>query len=263
MIGQAGNAKWVRALSAAALVFVMFLPWGAPWRADNRVSPDPSEAPAAGPSSAEVGVPAPESRTESSSVTMEVFPSPAPNVFGSTPGWAGYVPNALDALEHYKSAVGDPALTPTAYYRALFLDERMNIVTTFPSWNGYANPGSRFGAAFASEEGNRITFGLHILGNGTKVKLSNLSRVMHSSDPSNIFAYTSNFLTASYSDRIVGIDYGPDGIKGTADDVRIISGLGTQAVDEIIYVGGGNAMANDEADCPGSDDTTMTCVANQ
>ena len=199
--------------------------------------------------------PGPQSRTESSGVSMEVFPSPAPNVFGS-PSWTAYRDNALNAIENGIPAIGDPALTPAAYYRVTVLGDRDNIVTGFPSWRGYADPGTAFGAAFAGELGNRITFGLHILGNGTKIKLSNLSRHMHSSDPDNTFGWTDNFSGASYSDKAIGIDYGPDGIKGTSDDVRITSGPATQAVDEIVYVGGGNAMDTYCPACTGQQQQT-------
>ncbi len=192
-------------------------------------------------------VPGSQSRTESSGVSMQVFPSPAPNIYGS-PNWAAYRDNALNAIENGIPAVGDPTLTPAAYYRVTVLGDRDNIVTGFASWRGYADPGTVFGPAFASELGNRITFGLHIMGNGTKIKLSNLSRHMHSSDPDDTFGWSDNFGGANYSDKAIGIDYGADGIKGTADDVRISSGPATQAVDEIVYVGGGNAM---DAYCPG------------
>jgi hypothetical protein len=184
---------------------------------------------------------------QSGPVTMEVYPSSAPNVYGS-PSYDGWAANAVYAIENDLATTGSAAL-PTYYYRLLFMNDRDNIVTGFPSWKGYADPGNVlvFGPAFANELGNRATFGVHIMGNGVKVKLSNLSRVMHSSDPVNTFGYVSNYSTASYSTRAVGIDY-VDGIRGNGDDVRITSGPGTQAVDEIVFAGGGNAM---DAYCSG------------
>lgn len=182
---------------------------------------------------------------QSGPVTMGVYPSSAPNVYGS-PSYDGWAANAVYAIENNLATTGSAAL-PTYYYRLLFMDDRDNIVTGFPSWKGHADPGAVFGASFASELGNRATFGVHIRGNGIKVKLSNLSRVMHSSDPENTFGYVSNYSAASYSTRAVGIDY-VDGIRGNGDDVRITSGPGTQAVDEIVFAGGGNAI---DAYCSG------------
>ena len=101
------------------------------------------------------------------------------------------------------------------------------------------------------------------MGNGTKVRLSNMAWDLHSSDPTNMFTFMGSFSSTTYdglSGRAVGIDYGPDGIKGTGDDVRITTGSTDQLVDEIVFVGRGNAMANDEASCPGADQTTLDCV---
>src|SRR2546430_1028948 len=82
---------------------------------------------------------------------------------------------------------------------------------------------------------------LHILGNGTQFRLSNLTGVMHSSDPGDTFSFTAAPFT--YSSHLVGIDYGPDRTKGTIDDVRITSGPSTVLVDEILYTGVGNAIS--------------------
>jgi len=195
------------------------------------------------------------------SVLIQVFPSPAPNAFGS-PSWnPGYVQNALNALENGLSSVGNPATSPTAYYQVTTETDRNNIVTSFPSWQGFANPGAMFGAAFANELGNRLHFGVHILGNGTQFSLSGLAFDMESTDPGDIFQFVGDFSTPSdvYSSTRIGINYGPDHIKGTPDDVRITSGPATQVVDEIVYVGVGNALANGGA-CTGSNQATMDCV---
>ena len=194
-------------------------------------------------------------------ILIQVFPSPAPNAFGS-PSWnPGYVQNALNALENGLSSVGNPATTPTAYYQVATEGDRDNIVTGFPSWHGFANPGAMFGAAFANELGNRLHFGVHILGNGAQFSLSELSFDMESTDAGDIFQFVGDFSTPSdvYSATRVGINYGPDHIKGTADDVRISSGPATQLVDELVYVGVGNALAPDSS-CPGSDLATLDCI---
>jgi hypothetical protein len=48
--------------------------------------------------------------------TMSVFPSPAPNAFGS-PSFGGYTTNAISALGSGVPTVGNPALTPTVCQR--------------------------------------------------------------------------------------------------------------------------------------------------
>jgi hypothetical protein len=71
----------------------------------------------------------------------------------------------------------------------------------------------------------------------------------NTSDPSNV-----------YSSKRVGINYGPDHIKGTPDDVVINSGPATQLVDELIYVGVGNALAPDDVSCTGMTQATLDCI---
>ncbi len=195
-------------------------------------------------------------------VLIQVFPSPAPNAFGS-PSWnPGYVQNALNALENGLSSVGNPATSPTAYYRVTTEGDRDNIVTGFPSWRGFANPGAMFGPAFANELGNRLHFGVHISGNGTQFSLSGLSFDMESTDAGDIFQFVGDFASPSdtYSSTRIGINYGPDHIKGTGDDVRITSGPATQVVDEIVYVGVGNALAPSDVSCPGTNQATLDCL---
>jgi len=183
-------------------------------------------------------------------ITMEQFPTSAPNSLGS-PSFAGWTTNAINGLENNISTVGNPQTDPTAYYRVSNLGDRGNIVSGgFTSWHGVADPGTVFGPAFANELGNRLLFGLHILGNGTQFRLSNLSFALHSSDPSDTFQQIDNFSTDSYTPQRVGINYGPDHIKGTGDDVRITSGPGTQLVDELMYVGAGGALPNSGTGTP-------------
>jgi len=192
-------------------------------------------------------------------LTMSVFPSPAPNAFGS-PSFAGYTANAISALGSGLSSVGNPATTPTAYFRVSSLDDRGNIVTGFPSWKGLISPATNFGAAFSSELGNRLHYGLHIVGNGTQFKLSNLQFHMHGSDAGDIFAFDGDFSGLSYSSTRVGLNYGADHTKGTMDDILITSGPTTQLVDELMYVGVGNSLAPDDASCPGTNQATLDCI---
>src|SRR5262245_15416952 len=111
-------------------------------------------------------------------ITIEIFPSIAPNAFGS-PSFSGYAANAQTGLQSGVTSVGNPAL-PTFYSTVSQITASQIVVTNFPSWLGQANPGAAFGAAFASELGSRLHFGLHVNGNGTQFSLSQLSFAMHS-----------------------------------------------------------------------------------
>jgi hypothetical protein len=174
-------------------------------------------------------------------IIMQEFASPAPNYFGS-PSFAGWGANAVNALENGLSSVGNPATDPTAYYQVTNGTDTSNLVTSFPSWQGQADPGTNFGAAFANELGNRLHFGLLVNGNGTQVSLSELTFNMHSSDPGDLFAFSGDFSSDDYSSVRVGIDFGSDGKLGGGDDTYVTSGAGTQLVDAFVYIGVGNAL---------------------
>lgn len=174
-------------------------------------------------------------------IIMQEFASPAPNSFGS-PSFAGWGANAINALENGLSSVGNPATDPTAYYQVTNGTDTSNLVTSFPSWQGRADPGTNVGAAFANELGNRLHFGLLVNGNGTKVSLSELTFNMHSSDPGDLFAFSGDFSGDDYSSFRVGINFGSDGKLGGGDDTYVTSGSGSQLVDAFVYVGVGNAV---------------------
>jgi hypothetical protein len=166
-------------------------------------------------------------------ISVEVIPSLAPNAFGS-PSWNGYVSNALYALEHGLAAYGDPSL-PTYYSAESNFRNTEPLVTTFNSWMGYADPGSVFGPAFANELGNRMHFGLHVVGNGTRFSISDLSFSSHSSDPGDLLGYSWGAAPWSYSPARVGVLINPDGS-------RTYVTTGDQQVDELMYVGSGNSL---------------------
>lgn len=170
-------------------------------------------------------------------VTMTVHASGATNIYGS-PNWATYNSNAIFALENGLNNFGSGA---GEYYNAHGETHGVqeNIVTGFNSWKGVANPL----APFDQEYGTRWHFGLHILGEGTKFNLDQLTFGL-TSDNEPSLNYFGDFLGLSYNDRRVGINYGLDGMKGGGDDVRYESGeAGTTLVDELIYTGVGNAFA--------------------
>lgn len=170
-------------------------------------------------------------------ITIDVVPSLAPNVFGS-PSWAGYLSNALNSLENGLGDIGNRSTDPTAYERNDTILPHEFIVSSFNSWNGVAAPA----APFNNELGNRLHFGLHILGNGTQFRLDNLAFNLDSTDSFDALDFAGNFFGLSYNSSRLGIDYGIDGIKGTADDIFYTSGVGTPLIDELVYVGVGNAF---------------------
>ncbi|MCP4266988.1 MAG: PEP-CTERM sorting domain-containing protein [Candidatus Brocadiaceae bacterium] len=169
-------------------------------------------------------------------ITMDVVPSLAPNSFGS-PSWAGYVSNALSSLENGLGDIGDRSTDPTAYEHNNSILPHEFIVSSFNSWNGVADPS----APFNNEFGNRLHFGLHILGNGTQFKLDNLAFDFDSTDSFDELDFAHSF-GLSYSSNRKGIDYGGDGVKGGGDDIVYTSGVGTSLVDELVYTGVGNAF---------------------
>lgn len=175
--------------------------------------------------------------------SIDVFGSFAPNAYGSA-SWGGYVTNAIYALENGLSSVGTPSTDPTAYYQVTTAPLRYNMVTSFNSWLGQADPGTAFGPAFAAEYGNRLHFGLRIvsLGVANMFRLEDLTFDMNSSDAGNELDFDGDFIGYTYEARRMGIDYGADEIKGTSDDIVYASGqAGTNYVNELVYVGVGNA----------------------
>ncbi len=171
-------------------------------------------------------------------VTLDVVASSAPNYYGS-PSWSGYNSNALHALENGLSTYGDRAADPTGYEAAADVVDPWEIaVTSFNSWRGDVNPTG----AFANEYGNRMHFGLHAYGDGvSQFKLDDLSFSLHSSDTTDTLIWEGNFIGYNYSTTRYGINWGADRVKGGIDDVVYNSGNGLTLVDELVYVGVGNA----------------------
>ena len=180
-------------------------------------------------------------------ITMTVIPSPAPN-FNGSPSWAGYLANGMNSIENNLGNIGNRSFDPTAYvayFTGQVIPVEEAIVSSFKSWRGLANPA----VPFDLEKGNRIHFGLHIVSDGTMpFRLEDLLFETTSSD-GNILGFSGDFVGMSYSSTRIGIDYGGDNMKGGGDDIIINSGLATQMVDELIYIGVGNAY--DATSLPG------------
>jgi len=174
-------------------------------------------------------------------IVIDVIPSVAPNAYVSA-YFGDYQSNAIYAIENGLSSYGDPSLPSYYSVAPSVLPISDNIVTGFPSWDGsVANAVGNF----ANEYGNRIHFGLDILGNGTQFSISELSFVGTSSDANNTlgFSYGPGAINDGYdySDAYVGIIYGPDGRGATSEYTYVTSGPDTQPVDELVSRGSGNA----------------------
>lgn len=169
--------------------------------------------------------------------TIQVIPSITPK--GPSASFDGYSVNAQNALENGLNAIGDPATQPTAYQsaNAIGTDQfevatRDLIISSFPSWRGQAAPTG----AFANEQGNRLHFGLHILGDGTRFSLAQLE--FESS--SDIFNPDLTVFTAAslYDEFRRGINYGDDGVKGGGDDIVYMDDESADLpIDELILTG--------------------------
>jgi len=105
--------------------------------------------------------------------TITVIPSVAPNQTSGSPSWATYESNALYALENGLSSYGTPGTA--GYYQAVANSGQVTLaqtlVTSFPSWDGIADPTGNY----AGEYGSRLLFGAVVNGNGNTIELSNLS----------------------------------------------------------------------------------------
>ena len=171
-------------------------------------------------------------------ITLDVYASSAPNYGTAT--WAGYMANALNSLENGLGNIGDRSTDPSAYEIAGPTIAPGDIaVTSFTSWRGQINPP----APFNNEHGNRLHFGLHAYGDGTaQFALEDLTFDMHSSDPTDSLVFVGDFIGYAYNGTSrYGIDWGADRAKGGSDDTVYTSGNGTTLVDELVYVGVGNA----------------------
>ncbi len=118
-----------------------------------------------------------------------------------------------------------------------------NIQTGFVSWNGFADPVAVYGPEFAADTGNVLRFAVQVMGNGTKISLSELTFSLASTDVGHTLDMPVTAAPGSYSEGFIGLDYGVDGIRGTPDDLTIASGPGTLQVDELIAVSFGKSWA--------------------
>lgn len=173
-------------------------------------------------------------------ITLDVRASSAPNVFGS-PSWSAYASNALNSLHNNLGNIGNRATDPTAYeVMGSHFQPGDVMVSSFKSWRGQTNPTG----AFANEYGNRLHFGLHAYGDGVmQFTLEDLTFQIQSSDGPDALGFSGGFVGLSFNGTTrFGVNWGADRIRGTGDDVMYISGNGQTLIDELVYVGVGNAF---------------------
>jgi hypothetical protein len=191
--------------------------------------------------------------TADSAITPIKFMPPGPPTLNPT--WVQWKANALQSLSHGGGTVGDPATDPAAYVPTGTITDRdfwgtlNNPGAVFNSWHAQANPA----APFDTQYGNAIIFPLRLVSTTSKFRLSNLDNITTSNDPGNDLGVSGTHLVsgANYGFSRVGIDYGPDGIRGTADDITYNNGeSGTMLVNELLY--SGVAVFEDVSHTPGN-----------
>ncbi len=186
-------------------------------------------------------------------ITIQVFPASAPNVF-SSPSFNTWRDNAINAL--YSGATFAGSSGPSFYSQYAnnsTLPTALNIASSFPSWQGRANPGTVFGAAYANESGNRLDFGVVIRRGATDAQFSISQLAFDLASNNADIAFSFGIGSYTYSANFVGILYGPDGAFGGGDDVFVTGGANTQLVDALVSRGSGSAYAADGS-TPGAND---------
>ena len=173
-------------------------------------------------------------------VTITVETWLAANAAGS-PSFAAAEANAVQGMMNGGVATGSG---PSAFTPITNVTPAQAIVTQFRSWMGVVDPASAFGAAYANESGNRMTFAVSAIGDPShEFSISQMSFAGRSSDPSGLLNFDVPFGGYNYSAGYVGVRFGADGKLGGGDDIFITSGPNTQLVDALFGRGSGNSLA--------------------
>ena len=173
-------------------------------------------------------------------ITVTVDTWLAANGAGS-PSFAAAEANAVQGMMNGGVATGSG---PTAFTPVTNVTPAQAVVTQFRSWMGVVDPGSAFGAAYANESGNRMTFALSAISDPShEFSISQVSFTGQSSDPAGLLNFSVAFGGYNYSTGYVGVRYGVDGKLGGGDDIFITSGPNTQLVDALFGRGSGNSLA--------------------
>jgi hypothetical protein len=204
--------------------------------------------------------------TSNADITIEVFPAYAPNGPAS-PNWLAYTGNAITGITAggANTGTGPDRDSDPAYYELVtgVISPSEIIYTEFNSWRGTAanNPAFTGNPAVTGEFGNRVHFGTRITAtSGMEFALNDVSWTLDSDDDTDFFDQNGT-LTGNYSATRVGLNYGTDGVKGTADDMSISSGAGTQLVNELVYVGVGDGFESENSAAPTDQDDINATLA--
>ncbi len=185
-------------------------------------------------------------------MTFEVYPAFAPKG-PESPNWNHYVTNAISGILNNMNTGGSRETNPAAYEQVSGNIPPNEIIytQTFNSWRGQADP-PLLQSPFSGEFGNRVHFGLRIVGSSDwQFALSDLTWELDSDDTggpggTGYFDQVGDFSAANYSSTRVGIDWGADGAPGGGDDITYSGNQsGSLLVNELIYVGVGDGFLSD------------------
>lgn len=178
-----------------------------------------------------------------SDIKITIFVSPGPS--SDSPSFAGYQATAMNYIRGFPIPAQNRATSPSAYAPTRVLEYPDLAKASYPLWRGVGSPTG----LFVNERGNVTFFGMSLISPSGKINPSQVFFELNSSDGANLLRYTGCIATntannqpVGFSQNMMGIDYGPDGIKGTADDISYTSGA-TVPVNEIYYVGIRTAFA--------------------
>jgi len=166
---------------------------------------------------------------------LYIAPSIGPDPFLST-SFDLYSADALWALQHNLSSFG---VVGPGYYSQLggFFTPNEVIGTNFYSWLGQAPPPP----LYASEYGNMLYYGLVIYGNGTQFTLSDIT---FNDDFYGNIGPTELLANVAFGARLIGINYGPDGVPGGGDDTiyngTVAIGTPSTLLDALYFSGFGD-----------------------
>ena len=191
-----------------------------------------------------------------SALTFKVYPSSAPNRHGSgvsLTAYATWTSRALQSVEGNKASIGDWNSDPGAFIIINNTTPRDWLVSANKSWHGKADPTG----AFANQQGNRLHFVLHVMGDGTVTfKMEDVrwnfysngnwwtppaptpapkGRSLKKTSPPSGYNAAQQFADCTYG---WGYDWGADNTKGGTDDTKVCGDESKhqQAVDEIFVV---------------------------
>lgn len=174
-------------------------------------------------------------------VAISIYPSASPNTSSSSrPAWR------TSAMEFLQNGLGWSAdrSQPTNFVitRSLELGDFLVCTNPVALWRGELNPPPPF-----ENERGCYTFFCVTIASQIPFNLDGFQWRIQGSDPDLALLYTGRLTNATYFAQRIGIWYGPDGIKGTADDVHIESGAGSQIVNELYYTGVANSFNGNDA----------------